>query len=50
MYPTSPSAAHSSKYQLEDIVEDEVASLAVGEKLEGLAVVHRSLFFVDLEV
>lgn len=41
---------HSTKHQLEDIVEDEVASSAIREELEGLAVVHRSLLIVDLEV
>lgn len=38
----------SSENQLENIVENEVASLSVGKELECLAVVHRSLLFVDL--
>merc|ERR1712098_591826 len=38
---------HSTKNQLKDIVEDEVASSTVREELKGLAVVHRSLLIVD---
>lgn len=32
----------------EDVVEDVVAAGAVGQKLEGLGVAHRSLLIVDL--
>jgi hypothetical protein len=39
----------SSENQLEDIVEDKVAALSIGEKLESLAVVHWSLLLVDLD-
>ena len=35
-------------YQSEDVVEDEVAAGAVGEKLEGLCVAHGLLLLVDL--
>lgn len=35
--------------QPEDIVEDEVASRAVGQELEGLGVVHGPLLIVDLD-
>jgi hypothetical protein len=52
--PIYPTQASSNTYclsenQLEDVVEDEEAALSVGEELEGLAVVHRPLLFVDLE-
>jgi len=35
--------------ELEDVVEDEEASATIGHKLEGLSVVHRSLFLIDLD-
>ena len=35
--------------QSENIVEDEVASLAIREELEGLGVAHGLLFIVDLK-
>lgn len=35
--------------QPEDVVEDEVASGAVGQELEALSVVHRPLLLVDLD-
>ena len=35
--------------QTEDVVEDEVASLAVGQKLEGLRVVHGLFLLIDLK-
>lgn len=38
----------SSVNQLEHVVEDEIAAVAVGLELEDLGVVHRSFFFVDL--
>lgn len=37
-----------SIYQFEHVVENEIASRAVGEELEDLGVVHWSFFFVDL--
>lgn len=52
MYPTYLSynfVASSSEDQLEDVVEDVVAASTVGKELECLAVVHGSLFIVDLE-
>jgi hypothetical protein len=41
-------AANSSKYQFEDIIVDEKASGTIRHKLECLAVVHRSLLFINL--
>jgi hypothetical protein len=38
-----------TEHELEDVVEDEVASGSVRQKLETLAVVHWSLFLIDLE-
>lgn len=38
-----------TEHELEDVVEDEVASGSVWQKLETLAVVHWSLFLIDLE-
>jgi len=32
----------------EDVIEDKVATLAVGHQLEGLGVAHRPLLCVDL--
>ena len=34
--------------ETENVVEDIVATRAVGQELEGLGVAHRSLFLVDL--
>jgi hypothetical protein len=49
MYPTTPSQQpNSSKHQFEDIIVDEKASGTIRDKLECLAVVHRSLLFINL--
>lgn len=45
-FPKRPSS--STINQLEDIVEDEVVARRVAHQLEGLSVVHGTLFFVDL--
>ena len=39
----------STVHQTEDVVEDEVASLTVGQEMEGLGVVHGLLLFIDLK-
>lgn len=43
-----PDRLRSSVDESEDVVEHEVASLAVGQKLEGLGVAHRSLLLINL--
>lgn len=48
VYPTFP-ANNLSENQLEDIVENEIASSSIWHKLENLAVVHRSLLLIDLK-
>jgi hypothetical protein len=42
-------SGYLTKDKLEDVVEDEVASGSVWQKLEALAVIHRSLLLVHLE-
>lgn len=54
--PSVPSSIRKFPYsfhlstvdQTEDVVEDEVASLAVGLELEGLRVIHGLLLLIDL--
>jgi len=38
----------STKNEFEYVVENEVASSAIRQELKRLAVVHGSLFFIDL--
>lgn len=50
LYSHQPSIlAPLTEHELEDVVEDEVASGSVRQKLETLAIVHWSLFLIDLE-
>lgn len=47
--PAMPSTFGSSKHQLEDVVENEIASGTIWEELKSLAVVHGSLFIIHLD-
>jgi len=49
MYPILSFLHNLSEYQLEQIIEDVIASRTIGHELEGLAVVHWSLLRVDLK-
>jgi hypothetical protein len=43
-----PVPFHLSEHQLEDVIEDIIASGTVRHKLECLAVVHGPLLLIDL--
>jgi hypothetical protein len=42
-------AIRSTIHKFEDVVENVETSISVRQELEGLSVVHRSLFFIDLK-
>ncbi len=50
MYPSLQPIYRLTEDQLENIVENEVASGAIWKELEGLAVIHGSLLIIDLQI
>ena len=42
-------APSTREYQSKDVIEDEIAPLAIGQELEDLCVAHWPLFLVHLE-